>query len=144
MHKDELVVYENVRQQATLLGLPAPELVEIDETLQGGETLAFGESTARVIHTPGHSPGSVSIIFENEKPPSIFVGDVLDVEKERARLEKQRDKLTKQIEQGRRKLSNASFVEKAPAKVVDTERRRLEEAEAELALLEENARVLAE
>jgi|SRR5690625_479166 len=37
--------------------------------------LTIGDFTFTVIHTPGHSPGSVSFIFHNDK--KIFSGDVL-------------------------------------------------------------------
>lgn len=77
MHKDEIVLYENVDRQAALFGLPAPGKVKIDRLLSDGDVVAFGEVTGRVVHTPGHSPGGICLVFENEKPPAAFVGDVL-------------------------------------------------------------------
>lgn len=77
MHKDEIVLYENVDRQAALFGLPAPGKVKIDRLLTDGDVIAFGEVTGKVAHTPGHSPGGICIVFGNEKPPAAFVGDVL-------------------------------------------------------------------
>ena len=72
----------------------------------------------------------------------IFLGDVLDPEKERARLETQKKKLEKQLEASRKKLANQNFVDKAPAEVVEEERNRVEELSGEIALLEKNLQAL--
>jgi glyoxylase-like metal-dependent hydrolase (beta-lactamase superfamily II) len=77
MHKDDLVLYKNVGQQAMLFGVSAPGTVDIDRVVSGGEKLEFGELSCEIVHTPGHSPGGISIVFKDEKPPAIFVGDVL-------------------------------------------------------------------
>ena len=54
---------------------------------------------------------------------------VVDFEAERARLQKELETLNKNIEGYSRKLSNESFVAKAPASVVSEEKRRLSEAQ---------------
>jgi glyoxylase-like metal-dependent hydrolase (beta-lactamase superfamily II) len=77
MHKDEVPVYERVEQQATMFGLGAPKRVPIDRMLEDGEKINIGNLTAKVVHAPGHSPGSVCFYFANETPPRIIVGDVL-------------------------------------------------------------------
>lgn len=46
-----------------------------DFLLHGGEELSVGSFKFSVIHTPGHSPGSISFYFEKEK--ALFTGDVL-------------------------------------------------------------------
>ena len=77
MHKDEMPVYELIPQQASMFGLSAPALVPIDRFIAEGDTVSFGQITGRVIDTPGHSPGGISLVFADEKPPRVFVGDVL-------------------------------------------------------------------
>ena len=77
MHKDEIGLYQHVDQQAMLFGIPAPGTVKIERFVAHGDKLTFGSVTGEVVHTPGHSPGGISIAFRNEKPPVIFVGDVL-------------------------------------------------------------------
>jgi glyoxylase-like metal-dependent hydrolase (beta-lactamase superfamily II) len=77
MHKDELTLYRNLDRQAMLFGLATPGTVEIDRLLSGGEKFEFGELSCEAVHTPGHSPGGISIVFKNEAPPAVFVGDVL-------------------------------------------------------------------
>jgi len=41
--------------------------------LHDGDSVKFGKTNLKVIHTPGHSPGSISLLGENE----IFTGDTL-------------------------------------------------------------------
>ncbi len=66
-------------------------------------------------------------------PIEIYLEGVIDLEKERDRLSRQRERLEKLIDAARRKLENEKFVSRAPAHVVDAEKQRLEEAEIELA-----------
>jgi hydroxyacylglutathione hydrolase len=44
-----------------------------DRYLEDGEELPFGEFALRVMHTPGHSPGSLSFLVGNH----LFTGDTL-------------------------------------------------------------------
>jgi valyl-tRNA synthetase len=69
-------------------------------------------------------------------PVEVYVLGVVDVEKERARLTKQRDQLFSRIDGSRRKLANDNFLRKASAEVVQKERARLVETEAEMANVE--------
>ncbi|MEE8410669.1 MAG: valine--tRNA ligase, partial [Myxococcota bacterium] len=68
----------------------------------------------------------------------IFLGGVLDPKKERARLEKTRDKILEDVERGKKKLSNEKFISKAPADVVEGERRKVAELNAQLAAVMKN------
>jgi hydroxyacylglutathione hydrolase len=77
MHKDELPLYQHLDRQAALFGLATPGMVKIDRFVSNGDVITFGNLTGEIIHTPGHSPGGISIVFNHEKPPVIFVGDVL-------------------------------------------------------------------
>ena len=44
-----------------------------DVLLKDGDTVKFGNQTLKVMHTPGHSPGSISLLGEKE----VFTGDTL-------------------------------------------------------------------
>jgi len=91
-----------------------------------------------------------------EEPPAAataLLGDlrllvpmkgVIDVDAERARLEKQQDKLTADLERTRAKLDNEKFVRNAPADVVTKERQRAAEFERTIAQLGEQLEKLAE
>ncbi|WP_290648612.1 valine--tRNA ligase [Aquisalimonas sp.] len=62
---------------------------------------------------------------------------LIDKHAELARLDKERTKVRKELEKTDRKLANSSFVEKAPAEVVDQERQRQEARRATLAQLDD-------
>ncbi|MBC7130051.1 MBL fold metallo-hydrolase [Candidatus Bathyarchaeota archaeon] len=44
-----------------------------DKVLHEGEEIRFGEASLKVLHTPGHSPGSICLLGEEE----LFTGDTL-------------------------------------------------------------------
>ncbi len=73
----------------------------------------------------------------------VPLAGLIDKDAELARLAKQREQHQKVIDGIERKLSNESFVAKAPAAVVDKERARLEEAKAAIVLLDEQQERLA-
>jgi hydroxyacylglutathione hydrolase len=83
MHTDDLPLYRGMEVQAAFLGMRAPELVEIHQLLKEGDALQWGGFLANVIHTPGHTPGSVSLYLPTEgenatlTQPQLFSGDTL-------------------------------------------------------------------
>ena len=66
------------------------------------------------------------------------MAELVDIEKERARIEKELDKARAQLEAQNKKLANESFVSRAPEAVVNAERERAEKAKALIANLEES------
>lgn len=83
MHNDDLPLYHAMDVQADFLGMEAPELVDVDHLLKEGDALSWGCFQANVIHTPGHSPGSVSLYLPKDSgqikltQPQLFAGDTL-------------------------------------------------------------------
>jgi glyoxylase-like metal-dependent hydrolase (beta-lactamase superfamily II) len=61
--------------QASWLGMQPPEKVAIDQELKDGDKLQTGNVTATVLHTPGHTEGSVCLYFASEK--TLVAGDTL-------------------------------------------------------------------
>ena len=64
------LVQEVTRDRTGQLG---PEPPSISRQLADGDELAMGEVTLRVLHTPGHSPGSICLLG----PGAVFSGDTL-------------------------------------------------------------------
>lgn len=77
LHRDDLPLYENIPMQAQMFGFPAPELVPPSGYLADGERLALGATSLLVRHCPGHSPGHIVLVHEDEAAPVAVVGDVL-------------------------------------------------------------------
>ena len=66
MHREDLPLYQAMDMQASFLGIVPPELTEIDQLLKEGDVLRWGSFEAQVIHTPGHTPGSVSLYLPHD------------------------------------------------------------------------------
>lgn len=67
---------ENIDSQARLFGLPAiSQSIKIEQPINDGDTITIGNELIKLIHVPGHSPGSIVIYA----PQSGFIisGDVL-------------------------------------------------------------------
>jgi glyoxylase-like metal-dependent hydrolase (beta-lactamase superfamily II) len=61
--------------QAAWLGMSNPGKVEIDHSLSSGDAVTTGSLVANVLHTPGHTEGSVCLYFAPEK--KLIAGDTL-------------------------------------------------------------------
>ncbi|MGN8897743.1 valine--tRNA ligase [Flavonifractor sp. HCP28S3_F3] len=70
------------------------------------------------------------------------LAELVDLDKERARIQKELDKNRKELDKLETKLNNPGFVNKAPANVVEAERERANKLKALLVKLEESAAAL--
>ena len=61
--------------QAAWIGMAPPDKVEIDQNVGQADTVKAGSLVADVIHTPGHTEGSVCLYFPAEK--KLIAGDTL-------------------------------------------------------------------
>jgi glyoxylase-like metal-dependent hydrolase (beta-lactamase superfamily II) len=78
LHEGDRFLYENLPMQGMILGLRPKEAPPLAEPLRDGEAIGFGRETARVVHTPGHTPGSVCFLLELAgHPPLLLSGDTL-------------------------------------------------------------------
>lgn len=73
VHPDDIPLIKGMRSQGALFGIAVSEAPPPDRLLKDGDEIPFGNHTAKIIHTPGHSPGSVSVLVGNH----VFVGDLL-------------------------------------------------------------------
>ncbi len=80
--------------------------------------------------------GSVQDVLD-EATLVLPLGDVIDLDQERARLRKTLDKRTADKAKIERKLNNQQFLDKAPEEVIEEQRERLSELEASIAKLRE-------
>ncbi len=75
MNARDQVLYDKLEVQAGWLGMPEPEKTEIDTEAKDGSRLTLGETDFHVFHTPGHTPGSVSLWIPAES--TLVAGDTL-------------------------------------------------------------------
>jgi len=58
---------------AAVFGISVENSPPCDQTIEEGETISFGNISLKVIHTPGHTPGGISLYTDG----IVFVGDTL-------------------------------------------------------------------
>ena len=75
MHKDDWLMAKNAPQQAMMFGLPPCTVVRVDHELPGSGSFEMAGLRFDAYHTPGHSPGSVTLVAPEEKV--AIVGDVV-------------------------------------------------------------------
>lgn len=73
MHEEDAFLLKGLFAQALMFGLPNPGHPKPDRFVSNGEEIALGELKIKVLHTPGHSPGSVTYFVEDK----LFVGDLI-------------------------------------------------------------------
>jgi len=75
MHENDLLLVTNAVTQATMFGLTIEPPPSPDRFIYDGEQLKINSCQLKIVHTPGHSPGSVC--FVNEEVKAMFVGDCI-------------------------------------------------------------------
>lgn len=76
MHEADFPMYRDLGGLSALLCVPPPPVAEVDQFLRDGDTVQWGSLSAEVLHTPGHSPGSLSLHLPGNQP-KVFSGDTL-------------------------------------------------------------------
>jgi glyoxylase-like metal-dependent hydrolase (beta-lactamase superfamily II) len=75
LHAGDVRWLDALPAQAERFGFEPVETPKVDHQPADGETFPFGGEEVRVIHTPGHSPGSICLYFPAAK--LLFTGDTL-------------------------------------------------------------------
>lgn len=76
LHRDDDDLYRNLPLQGKLFGMAFGPAPDVHKYFEHEEELVFGEHRLRVIHTPGHSPGSVCFQLRGGDE-RVFSGDTL-------------------------------------------------------------------
>lgn len=74
-HSDDLPLLKTFPQQAMSFGFSVDKIPEIDKIVADGDALSLGNGSIGIIHTPGHTPGSICLYLQNEK--MLLTGDTL-------------------------------------------------------------------
>jgi glyoxylase-like metal-dependent hydrolase (beta-lactamase superfamily II) len=77
IHEDDRFLYELLPAQAALLGTALPEVCDLTGDLRDGLSITAGAIELGVLHTPGHTPGSLSFVLPTAEGPVAFTGDTL-------------------------------------------------------------------
>jgi hydroxyacylglutathione hydrolase len=75
MNRDDAELYDHLDVQAGWLGVETPERTAIDTAAREGDSLRLGNAEFQVLHTPGHTQGSISLWIPAEN--KLIAGDTL-------------------------------------------------------------------
>ncbi len=103
--------------------------------------LAYASQISVAAELPESTDGMVSVITDNARM-FMPMAELVDLEKEKARMEKELANARKQLDGQIAKLSNEKFVSRAPEAVVNTEREKKAKLEALIENLEESLKNL--
>jgi hydroxyacylglutathione hydrolase len=81
LHRADELIYQSLRMQGQLFGIEYDDPLPIEHYLEDGQELRVGDFRLSVLHTPGHSPGSVCLRLHEDSAAgareSVFSGDTL-------------------------------------------------------------------
>jgi len=75
MNQKDEVLLKMLDVQASWIGMKPPGAVQVDEAVGEGRILQVGNLSSTVIHTPGHTEGSICLYFPEQK--TLIAGDTL-------------------------------------------------------------------
>ena len=75
LNQQDLGLLGAMEIQAGWLGVPTPEVASPDASADDGLTVGLATLQAEVIHTPGHTPGSICLLFPQQS--LLLAGDTL-------------------------------------------------------------------
>ena len=147
-------IIKNIRNLRSEMNVPAGKKTDIyiyapqmeKEMISSGtyiERLAGGAKVEFLAQKP-QKAGEYAAVVCTGAECFIPLGELVDVQKELARLEKERDTIKGEIQRANGKLSNKGFVEKAPRKLVEEEKAKIVKYTEMLAKVEERVQVLSE
>ncbi|MEE3266653.1 MAG: MBL fold metallo-hydrolase [SAR324 cluster bacterium] len=75
LHRDDLFLWDMLEDQCRVFGIPFEKPPPPDQWLEHDEEIDVKGVQGKALHTPGHTPGSMCFLFENQK--LLIAGDTL-------------------------------------------------------------------
>ena len=75
LNQNDYTLLKMLDAQAAWIGMKPPGKVDIDQSVEPSDVIRAGNLAANVLHTPGHTEGSVCLYFPAEK--TLIAGDTL-------------------------------------------------------------------
>ncbi len=73
IHELDRFMLDSLSTTAAMFGMSSENSPPPDQTVQDGDTIQVGAIVMKVLHTPGHTPGGISLLTDG----CVFVGDTL-------------------------------------------------------------------
>ena len=132
--KNAMALIKEIRQLRLNMNVPVSKKTRIYIDTENETSYKNGEefikklaSANEIIIGKAPTTDGMACAVSADAKAYIPVGELIDVEKEKVRLEKEKSRLNSEIERIDKKLSNQGFVSKAPAAVVEEEKKKRED-----------------
>lgn len=73
MNELDVPFLDSISAQARMFGIPDPGNISVDKNLPESGEISVADMTLKLLYTPGHSQGSISLLIED----TVFSGDAL-------------------------------------------------------------------
>jgi valyl-tRNA synthetase len=123
--RGEMNVHPSQQVEVIMMAEEADDRRIIDDQAHYIKTLAKAKSLT--VTTPAEKPKGVAAGVSGRVEVLVDMKGLVDFDEEARRLKKEMDKVDKEMEKSRNKLSNENFVAKAPPEVVEMQREKLAE-----------------
>jgi valyl-tRNA synthetase len=107
-----------------------------------GNTVTRLAKVSKLVVGPAPSGAAASAVLSDGSTVIVPLGGMVDLQKECAKLAAERDRLAGLVANQEKKLANEQFVARAPAAVIDGERKKLAEWTEQVAKLNERRAAL--
>jgi glyoxylase-like metal-dependent hydrolase (beta-lactamase superfamily II) len=78
LHQGDRFLWDGVKMQAMMFGWKVRDTLPVERWLDEGDEVRFGRRLAKVIHTPGHTPGSLCFeVSDADVGTLLLAGDTL-------------------------------------------------------------------
>lgn len=78
LHKGDAFLYDGIAMQAAMFGWKVRDAIPVERWLEHGDRVELGKHVLEVIHTPGHTPGSLCFeLASGDGKRLMFAGDTL-------------------------------------------------------------------
>lgn len=77
LHQGDVPLYQGIKMQGAMFGIAVDDVLPVERLLEDGDAVEFGKRSALVIHTPGHTPGSICFEVHHDDESILFAGDTL-------------------------------------------------------------------
>ncbi|MBA3539481.1 MAG: MBL fold metallo-hydrolase, partial [Deltaproteobacteria bacterium] len=78
LHEGDRFLYDGFAMQAQMFRWAVRDTLPVERWITHGDTIAMGKRELAVIHTPGHTPGSVCFeVTDRDAGRLLFAGDTL-------------------------------------------------------------------
>ena len=131
------MLVDEIRSMRSQINIPPSKKLPVTIVTKDNHLLEILNKLSPVIMNLGRA-SKMDVLNQYEKPENcissvvrgneiyILLGSEIDLEQEKERMQKERERLERNIKGIEGKLSNENFVNKAPAKIVEHEREKLQ------------------